>query len=57
MKLYKQYIKEIRNEEEIWGGFIRVNLIIDDSSSDTNRELCFTKDNWEKVKKQGYYIA
>lgn len=58
MNILKHYIKEIHSVEELSSGLIKVNLTVDCYGIVNKTEKYFIqKDDWERAKEQGYYMA
>lgn len=61
MNLIEHYIKEVHSEEiiaEDWGSFVQVEVTINCYGRIERVKTSFsTIKEWEKAKKQGYYMA
>ena len=60
MNLLEQYIKEIISEEKIQRDgkdYCKVKMICDCYGTEDERTLIFSLGEWNKIKKQGYYMG
>jgi hypothetical protein len=61
MNALENYIKEVHSVEEItedWGSFILVDLTVNCYGVIERTETSFSNwEEWEEVKKQGYYMT